>query len=610
MNVNMSNSDKEQLKQWLKETEDDYTSVLGFFDEEANETEEDDDEFDDKSLEEDGSDIDDESLEEDCSDIEMHETSQKDPLNDPQQDSHHFLQEQQDPLKSPEFVIGRNGVTKWYSDSQVVQSHNIMPVDHQPGPIGIATQAHTPTTAFQCMIDDETMNKIVTYTNVYINKIRPEFERERDATLTDVQELRAFIGILYLAGVLKKGRRNVLDMWDNSKGTGIEAVYLCMSAKRFRFLQRCVQFDNIHTREERKSLDKFAEFREVFEQFVDNFKNSYNPTDYLTVDEQLLDLKGNCPFKVLTPSKPTKFGMKIYALVSATNFYTTNLEVHVGKQPDGPFRKSTSTQDLVLRLVEPIAGSNRNITCANRFISVALALKLLEEKKLTITGTLKRNTDEVPEHFLTDARREKNSSIFGFHRSCTLVSYGTKKNEALLAISTMHDNATIDPESGKPVIIASYNEKKLGVKRLDKLCTQYDTSMNSRRWDLTLFFHILNIAAVNSLIIYKANKNQSLVNRMDFLKSLAFDLTTPHIQYRISLEMLPKEIKVRGKLLLKIQDEEEDRTQHDLQAPTRARSGRCYLCGRARSKSTRKRCFKCTKWVCGDHLRCVCDKCM
>lgn len=29
--------------------------------------------------------------------------------------------------------------------------------------------------------------------------------------------------------------------------------------------------------------------------------------------------------------------------------------------------------------------------------------------------------------------------------------------------------------------------------------------------------------------------------------------------------------------------------------------GRCYLCGRARNKSTRKSCERCYKWVCPDH---------
>lgn len=34
--------------------------------------------------------------------------------------------------------------------------------------------------------------------------------------------------------------------------------------------------------------------------------------------------------------------------------------------------------------------------------------------------------------------------------------------------------------------------------------------------------------------------------------------------------------------------------------------GRCYLCGRARNKSTRKTRERCYKWVCPDHLKYIC----
>ncbi|XP_046659127.1 piggyBac transposable element-derived protein 4-like [Homalodisca vitripennis] len=292
-------------------------------------------------------------------------------------------------------------------------------------------------------------------------------------------------------------------MWDNSMGTGVEALYLTMSNSRFRFLLRCLRFDNVHSREQRKSLDSLAAFREIFETFVSNCKTSYKPTDYLTIiDEQLVAFRGNCTFRVYMPSKPAKYGLKIFALASTTNYYASNLEVYVRKQPNGPFNISNSTQDLVLRLVEPISGTNRNVTLDNWFTSVPIAMKLREEKRLTMVGTLRKNKREVPPNFLPDAAKELKSSIFGFQKNCTLVSYVPKKKKAVLAISTMHDNAAIYPATGddrKPVIITTYNNTKYGVDVLDKMCRQYDTARNSRRWHLTLFFHVLNVGGVNGL---------------------------------------------------------------------------------------------------------------
>lgn len=51
-------------------------------------------------------------------------------------------------------------------------------------------------------------------------------------------------------------------------------------------------------------------------------------------------------------SKPAKYGIKIFALVSTSNFVTTNLQVHIGKQPESPFKQSNDTKNLVLHLVE------------------------------------------------------------------------------------------------------------------------------------------------------------------------------------------------------------------------------------------------------------------
>lgn len=132
----------------------------------------------------------------------------------------------------------------------------------------------------------------------------------------------------------------------------------------------------------------------------------------------------------------------------------------------------------------------------------------------------------------------------------------------------MHDNAAIDPATGddrKPVVITTYNETKFGVDILDKMCRQYDTARNSRRWPLTLFFHVLNVGGVNALTIYKANQNTEFVNRRDFLKQLAFELIKPQIEFRISLASIPSQIKTRGRLLLQL----EDASQQDVQPEPR-----------------------------------------
>ncbi|KAK9745711.1 Transposase IS4 [Popillia japonica] len=56
-------------------------------------------------------------------------------------------------------------------------------------------------------------------------------------------------------------------------------------------------------------------------------------------------------------------------------------------QPDDPFRISNKPEDILLRLIEPISGSGRNITFDNWFTSYNLMIKLLGNHNLTYQGS-------------------------------------------------------------------------------------------------------------------------------------------------------------------------------------------------------------------------------
>ena len=90
------------------------------------------------------------------------------------------------------------------------------------------------------------------------------------------------------------------------------------------------------------------------------------------------------------PSKPAQYGLKIFALVDAKTAYTFNLEPYVGTQPKGPYNFNNTAKDIVLRLIQPVEGTNRNITTDNWFTSIPLMETLQKEKKLTLVGTLKK----------------------------------------------------------------------------------------------------------------------------------------------------------------------------------------------------------------------------
>lgn len=70
--------------------------------------------------------------------------------------------------------------------------------------------------------------------------------------------------------------------------------------------------------------------------------------------------------------KPVKYGIKMYSLACARTFYTSKVEVYVGKQSDGLFAVNNSGMSVVDCLVEPISGTNTTVTVDNFFYSFLL----------------------------------------------------------------------------------------------------------------------------------------------------------------------------------------------------------------------------------------------
>nr|CAH7754571.1 unnamed protein product [Callosobruchus chinensis] len=358
---------------------------------------------------------------------------------------------------------------------------------------------------------------IVKWTNVKLQEKAQSYDASHQYTVrnTDRKEIRAVIGLLYLAGTYKAARLNLEDLFATD-GTGIEEFRKTMSLQRFTILLSCLRFDNVANREERKKIDKLAAIRSVLDKFVENSQNIYTPSEHLTIDEKLEAFHGRCAFRQFMPNKPARYGIKIFALVDARTYYVLNLEVYVGAQPDGPFSVSNKPFDVVLRLIKPISGTGRNVTFDNWFTSYELLLHLLKYHNLTAVGTLRKNKTQIPPNFLKTRGREELSSTLGFQENIMITSYVPRKNKVVLLMSTFHLTPDIDPrteDKKKPEVITFYNCTKAGVDVVDELSASYDVSRNSRRWPLTIFFAMLNCAGINALVIHSANTGITMKRR-------------------------------------------------------------------------------------------------
>ena len=108
-----------------------------------------------------------------------------------------------------------------------------------------------------------------------------------------------------------------------------------MSLKIFLEISDLMRFDNLSTREERRLSDKLAGLKDNREMLNQQLSTQYTPGAYLTVDEQLVPCRANCPFRQYMKSKPAKYGIKIWWTIDNETWYSLNGHVYLVKLPDG-----------------------------------------------------------------------------------------------------------------------------------------------------------------------------------------------------------------------------------------------------------------------------------
>ena len=69
--------------------------------------------------------------------------------------------------------------------------------------------------------------------------MKDNYARNRGAKCTDVFELEALTGLLYLAGAYNVNRKSLEELW-GTKGDGEKRFGLVISIKKFKFVLLCM----------------------------------------------------------------------------------------------------------------------------------------------------------------------------------------------------------------------------------------------------------------------------------------------------------------------------------------------------------------------------------
>ncbi|KAK7130472.1 hypothetical protein R3I93_019962 [Phoxinus phoxinus] len=454
----------------------------------------------------------------------------------------------------------------------------------RPGPTHYATaRIVDPRSAFQLLFTEEMVKLIVDRTNLQGRR------SETDWINVDATEVEAYLGVLILAGVYKS--RNESTQWDDHTGRPIFRA--TMPHRNLQKFISNVRFDDRLTRPGHYRDDKLAAFRPIWDKWLYRLPLLFNPGVDVCVDEQLVGFRGRCIFRQYIPSKPAKYGIKIWVTSDVSTSYAWKMQIYAGKSA-GCAPEVKQGQRVVRDMTDGLEG--HTVTTDNFFTSYALAEELLKKKK------------ELPPHLLQTRARAPRSSEFAFRKTTTAVSYVPKRGKNLLLLSTKHrEPAVSGEEHQKPVMIMDYNRCKGAVDSLDKGVGAYSCKRKTSRWPMTLFYNLIDVSAINAFVLRVAvdpswNQEKTFKRRL-FLEELGRMLVYPQMKRRERLPCTP----AAAAMVQSQQRAENSEASGSADTHGKRRRG-CSFCTNKRRKISTT-CSKCGIYICKEHALQFCSSC-
>jgi len=448
---------------------------------------------------------------------------------------------------------------------------------------GAAENISSAIEAWSLLFSDDLLNIILKYTNEEIERRKIGSRRIKNRRIKlryhalDMLELKAFIGLLYYAGLKKKNNTFLLKCFSIH---GLPLLQATMSTYRFKLLLYCLRFDDETTRDDRIKSDYFTYIREIWNLFVTNCIRYYEPGSNVTIDEYRFEIPISKDI-----SHKHKYG-QMTIMNDSDTFYMINAIpyiVNVGTEPLKSY--------YVRKISEPIHNTYRNITCSNSsFTSVPLVDTMHEKFSLTMIVSLRKDKPYVPSFFKT-AQIEK-ICLFTYQYNKTLVSYKSENNKMILLLSSLYLDGVINKVENKSEILSYYNKTKGASNKFVQLCHEY-TVTRKHNLSIRMFNHMLDQAAVNSFVLYTLNADNQVMTRDKFLLDLSMALIKPYFINSLLHSNLHISVQCRLKFFLNEQDlPEEDPRNLRLDISNKlSKIARCSLCPISKRRLTRSKCL-------------------
>ena len=110
-------------------------------------------------------------------------------------------------------------------------------------------------------------------------------------------------------------------------------------------------------------LTSYTRYGAVVHRFPQRFMEVYCPYGNFVVDESMIKFKGRLQFRQYLPTKPIKWGIKLWALAESSTGYLACWQIYTGKE--GGRQENGLSHRVVMDLVRYLSGSHATIFMDN-----------------------------------------------------------------------------------------------------------------------------------------------------------------------------------------------------------------------------------------------------
>jgi hypothetical protein len=364
-----------------------------------------------------------------------------------------------------------------------------------------------------------------------------EFARHTNAAVphgwrpTTAAELYAFLGAHLFMGIDRLPRTEMYWSADFAH------PLLTAAFSRDRFKQLLHFFRVVAPDEDAAERDPLPHVRSLAAKLNASFAAHYAPSPQLTLDEAMAAFKGRSPIKQYIPSKPHKWGYKIYCLSS--DDYLLRFEVYEGaeaRSADG------ATFDTVMRMTRGFEDRGHVLYTDNWFTSPAV-LDALQHRGIRCCGSVRRSRRGMPAIPEAEVRALRRGEWLQRQKGDATVAVWRDQKTMWLLYNHCSPTETASLERwgeagnrisvGCPRAIRDYFYGARSVDVLSQLHYAYAPGRKAMRSWPRLAWWLLDMCVINAFKLWSIGRER--VSQLDFRLQLMHEL----------LQQLPVEAKPR-----------------------------------------------------------------